>query len=137
MNTNQIPETARSMTRRDFLKTSSVAASAAALGVGCRSTKTQNAAPAAATTAVALSIERAAHAAGSDTLKVGMIGCGGRNSGAAVQALTADKGARLVAMCDIFRDRIEAKREEIKKASGDQAQVDDDHCFTGFNGYKA
>ena len=45
-----------------------------------------------------------------------MVGCGGRCAGAAGQALTADPGARLVAMCDIFRDRIEAKRDEIKAA---------------------
>ena len=105
-----------SITRRQFLKTSTVAASATALG--------------------ALEISRTAHAAGSDTLKVGMIGCGGRNSGAAAQALTADPGARLVAMCDIFRDRVEGKREEIKKAKGEQVCVNDDHCFTGFDGYK-
>ena len=99
-----------------FLRTSTVIASATALG--------------------ALDISRSAHAAGSDTLKVGMIGCGGRNSGAIVQALTADPGARLVAMCDIFRDRVEGKREEIKKAKGEQVSVDDAHCFTGFDGYK-
>ncbi len=104
------------LTRRQFLKASTVAASATALG--------------------ALEISRSAHAAGSDLLKVGMIGCGGRNSGAVAQALTADPGARLVAMCDIFRDRIENKREEIKKAKGDQVCVSDDQCFTGFEGYK-
>ena len=65
-----------------------------------------------------------------------MIGCGGRNSGAAVQALTADPGTRLVAMCDLFRDRLETKREEIKKAKGDQVCVEDANCFTGFDGYK-
>jgi predicted dehydrogenase len=81
-------------------------------------------------------IERAAHPGGSDVLKVGMIGCGGRNAGAAAQALAADPGARLVAMCDIFRDRIEAKREEIRAARGAQVAVDDAHCFTGFDGYK-
>lgn len=102
--------------RREFLKTTATAASATALG--------------------SLDVARSAYAAGSDTLRVGMIGCGGRNSGAAVQALTADKGARLVAMCDIFMDRVKAKREEIKKQKPDQVAVDDDHCFAGFDGYK-
>jgi predicted dehydrogenase len=78
----------------------------------------------------------AAFAAGSDTLRVGMIGCGGRNAGAAVQALEADPGARLVAMCDIFMDRVQAKREAIKAQKGDQVAVDDAHCFTGFDSYK-
>jgi predicted dehydrogenase len=104
------------VTRRDFLKTSTALASATALGT--------------------LDLSRSAHAAGSDSLKIGMIGCGGRNSGAIVQALTADPGARLVAMCDIFRDRVEGKREEIRKAKGEQVSVDDAHCFTGFDGYK-
>jgi predicted dehydrogenase len=105
-----------SISRRHFLKTSAAAASATAFAT--------------------VDLSRSAHAAGSDTLKVGMIGCGGRNSGAAVQALTADPGARLVAMCDIFKDRIEAKRQEIRNARGEQVSVSDDHCFTGFDGYK-
>ena len=77
MNDQKIPE--KTFTRRDFLKTSTVAASAVAVG--------------------SLDVSRSAHAAGSDIIKVGMIGCGGRNAGAGVQALTADPGARLVAMC--------------------------------------
>jgi myo-inositol 2-dehydrogenase/D-chiro-inositol 1-dehydrogenase len=104
------------ITRRDFLKTSTVAASAAAIGT--------------------LDLSRSAHAAGSDIIKVGMIGCGGRNSGAGAQALAADPGARLVAMCDIFRDRVEGARANIKQARGAQVTVDDAHCFTGFEGYK-
>jgi len=102
------------LTRRAFLKSSTVAA--AALGT--------------------LDISRYAHAAGSDIIKVGMIGCGGRNAGAAAQALTADPGARLVAMCDIFLDRIHAKREAIKAQKSAQVIVDDAHCFTGLDGYK-
>jgi len=104
------------ISRRDFLKTSTVAASAAAIGT--------------------LELSRSAYGAGSDTLRVGMIGCGGRNAGAAVQALSADPGTRLVAMCDIFRDRVNAKRDEIKAQKGEQVTVDDAHCFTGFDGYK-
>ena len=105
-----------SVTRRDFLKTSTAAAAATALG--------------------SLNLARTAHAAGSDTIKVGMIGCGGRNAGAIVQALTADKGARLVAVCDIFMDRIQEKLTAIRGAKPDQVLVDNNHCFTGFGGYK-
>ena len=108
-----LPQT---ITRRDFLKTSAVTVSAAAVGT--------------------IDLSRSAHAAGSDIIKVGMIGCGGRNSGAAAEALTADPGARLVAMCDIFRDRVEGKLAEIKAAKGAQVTVDDAHKFTGFDGYK-
>ncbi len=101
-------------TRRDFLKASTGVASASVLG--------------------ALNI--GAYAGGSDIIRVGMIGCGGRNTGAASQALAADKGTRLVAMCDILMDRIKAVREIIRKERGSQVVVDDDHCFAGFDGYK-
>lgn len=113
---NSDPTSAGSpISRRQFLRTSA-AASAGAVAT--------------------LELSRSAYASGGDTLKVGMIGCGGRNSGAAVQALTADPGARLVAMCDIFRDRIQSKRQEIKNVRAEQVSVDDAHCFTGFEGYK-
>ncbi|MBL7154450.1 MAG: Gfo/Idh/MocA family oxidoreductase [Phycisphaerae bacterium] len=103
-------------TRRDFLKASTIAASAAVSG--------------------SLAIGNSVFAAGSDIIRVGMVGCGGRNTGAAAQALTADKGARLVAMCDIFMDRVKHKRDIIKQQKGDQVVADDDHCFAGFDGYK-
>lgn len=103
-------------TRRDFLKQSAVVASATVAG--------------------SQFIARNAHAAGSDLLRVGMIGCGGRNKGAAAEALTADPGARLVAMCDIFMDRVKDKRALLKAQFNDQVVADDDHCFAGFDGYK-
>lgn len=103
-------------TRRDFLKASTVAASAAVSG--------------------ALGISHSVFAAGSDIIRVGMVGCGGRNTGAADQALNADSGARLVAMCDIFMDRVKDKRRILKGQKKDQVVVDDDHCFAGFDGYK-
>ncbi len=102
-------------TRRDFLKSSAVMA-AAATGINA--------------------IAKSAYAAGSDIIRVGMIGCGGRNTAAAVQALTADPGARLVAMCDIFMDRVKAKREQLREKMKDQVTVGDDYCFMGFDGYK-
>jgi len=132
---NQTP-TPQPLTRRDFLKTSAVAASATAMGVGCRTTKTKPAVETAAAGATTLAVEQAAHAAGSDIIKVGMIGCGGRNSGAAGQALSADPGARLVAMCDILRERVDKARAAVKQAKGDQVTVDDAHCFVGFDSYK-
>ncbi len=104
-------------TRRDFLKTSTMMTSAAMAGT--------------------LGLSSRAFAGGSNILRVGMIGCGGRCTGAAAQALTADPAARLVAMCDIFMDRIErAKKAILEAGKSDQIQVDDDHRFTGFDGYK-
>jgi len=109
-------ESNSTVSRRSFLKSSAAAASVAGLAT--------------------LDISRFAHAAGSDTIRVGMIGCGGRNAGAAAQALTADKGARLVAACDIFMDRIQGKLAEIKKSRPDQVAVEAGSCFTGLDGYK-
>jgi predicted dehydrogenase len=78
------------------------------------------------------------HAAGSSTIKVGLVGCGGRGTGAAEQALTADSGARLVAMADAFPDYLEKSLSELKDSSTVGARVDvpKDRQFTGFDGYK-
>jgi hypothetical protein len=65
-----------------------------------------------------------------------MIGCGGRNSEAGAQALTADNGTRLVAMADVALDRVQETRSALKVKFPDQVAVDDDHCFAGYDGYK-
>jgi predicted dehydrogenase len=83
-----------------------------------------------------LSIGRSAHAHGSDILKLGLIGCGGRGSGAAANALNADANARLVAMADVFPDRIQAARKNLRAVKKDQVAVDDDHCFVGLDAYR-
>ena len=86
----------------------------------------------------ALSVRRSAHAAGSDVIRLGLVGCGGRGTGAAVQALSADPGARLVAVSDAFADRLEAALANMKKRDGvaERVVVDADHRFTGFDGYR-
>ena len=78
----------------------------------------------------------AVHAAGDDVVKIGMIGSGGRCSGAAAQAMKAHPSVRLVAMADVFMDRVKAKREVLRKQAPKQVQVDDDYCFADFEGYK-
>src|SRR5262249_6738587 len=55
-----------------------------------------------------------AHAAGSDTLRIGLVGCGGRGTGAATQALSADKNTKLVAMADAFEDRLEESLSHLR-----------------------
>jgi predicted dehydrogenase len=83
-----------------------------------------------------LSIGRGAHAAGSDVLKVGLIGCGGRGTGAAGNALTADSQAKLVAMGDAFEDRLMNSRKALKSQFEDRIDVPDDRCFVGFDAYQ-
>src|SRR5205085_9359153 len=71
-----------------------------------------------------LALERSVHAAGNDTLKIGLVGCGGRGSGAAVQALRADKQVKLTAMGDAFADRIESSLAEIQKEADVRVKID-------------
>ncbi len=75
------------------------------------------------------------HGGGSDTLKVGLIGCGGRGSGAATQALAADPGVVLWAMADAFKDKLDAAVTNITAEAGDRVQVPPERQFTGTDGY--
>ncbi len=98
--------------RRDFLKTSAVATAAVAAH---------------------------AHAAGADdTIKVALIGCGGRGTGAATQALNADKNVKLVAMGDAFADRLEQSLAALQRDKDIAGKIDvkDDKKFVGFDAYK-
>ena len=90
----------------------------------------------AAPAAAALPIARGAHAAGGDILKVGLVGCGPRGTGAAMNALRADKNARLTAMADLFPDMLRSSLRNIRREAGPQVAVDDDHCFLGFDAYQ-
>jgi predicted dehydrogenase len=105
-----------SQTRREFLRRS-VLSGAAAYG--------------------ALSLARTAHAAGDDVIKIGLIGCGGRGSGAAVNALHADPNTRLVAMGDAFADMLESTHRNLKASDvGDRVLVEPDHRFVGLDAYQ-
>ncbi|MBU6178341.1 MAG: Gfo/Idh/MocA family oxidoreductase, partial [Verrucomicrobia bacterium] len=101
----------------------------------------------AAGAAAALPAELCAQVAGSDAVKVGLIGLGGRGSGAIVQNLTASDSARLIAVADAFQDKIDGggKRaaglpkiqEQIEKM-GKSAQIDvpKSRQYAGFDAYK-
>ncbi|MCX7886951.1 MAG: Gfo/Idh/MocA family oxidoreductase [Verrucomicrobiae bacterium] len=83
-----------------------------------------------------LDVGRFAHAEGSGIIRVGVIGCGGRGAGAARDAMNAGGDVRLVAMCDVFMERVKQKLELLKRTNPDQVQVDAAHCFDGLDGYK-
>ncbi len=87
--------------------------------------------------AATLGAGRMAHAAGDDALKVALIGCGGRGTGAAVNAARADKNVKITALCDTFADRIQHCRNVLSRQIGDKLAVTDDQCFDGFDGYKS
>jgi predicted dehydrogenase len=103
-------------TRRDFLKTTGAVAAASALsGVTIPSV----------------------HAAGSDVINIGLVGCGGRGTGAAANALSAKGGPlKLVAMADVFKDRLDSSLDAIKSEHADKVDVPDDRKFIGFDGFK-
>ena len=115
-NTSVVTPTA---SRREFLK----AGAAAAVAAG--------------TLAGEFALAPAVHAAGSDVLRIGLIGCGNRGTGAAVQALKADPNTRLVALADAFTDRLDYSRETLQKSEvGGRVAVDNDHSFVGFDAYQ-
>jgi myo-inositol 2-dehydrogenase/D-chiro-inositol 1-dehydrogenase len=76
-------------------------------------------------------------AADSDkTLKIGLIGCGGRGTGAAMQALSADPHVELAAVGDLFEDRAQNSLEQLRKKTPDKVKVPPEHCFVGFDAYQ-
>jgi predicted dehydrogenase len=80
----------------------------------------------------------AVHAAGDESIKVGLIGCGGRGSGAAKQALLADSGARLWAMADVFEDRLTTSLGSLSQDEKIAAKIDvpRQRQFVGFDAYQ-
>jgi predicted dehydrogenase len=77
------------------------------------------------------------HAAGDSLIQVALVGCGGRGSGAAAQALSTKGGPiKLVAMADVFPDRLNGSFGELKKNAGDKVDVPEERKFIGFDAYK-
>jgi len=72
----------------------------------------------------------------SNTLKVGLIGCGGRGAGAASQAIQADPNVILTAMGDVFQDRLDESYNALLELHPDKVKVDKAHRFIGFDAYK-
>ncbi|GAB4109171.1 MAG: Gfo/Idh/MocA family oxidoreductase [Acidobacteriota bacterium] len=67
-------------------------------------------------------------------LKAGLIGCGGRGTGAAVDFLSAGPNLQIVALADLFQDQIDACRKQLKEQKG--VEIADDHCFVGWDAYQ-
>jgi predicted dehydrogenase len=82
------------------------------------------------------SVLAAADAKSDDVLRIGLIGCGSRGSGAALDAIKADSNVQLVAMADVFRDKLNASKERLQKVMGEKYAVEEDHEFVGFDAYK-
>ncbi|OHB72504.1 MAG: hypothetical protein A2V70_00850 [Planctomycetes bacterium RBG_13_63_9] len=102
--------------RREFLRVTAVAGAATVGG---------------------LALARSAHAAGNEEIRIGMVGCGGRCSGAAAQALGLGKDVKLAGMVDVFENRMQVSRQWFQANFGDQFVATDEACAHGLQGYKA
>jgi predicted dehydrogenase len=103
------------LSRRDALKTTTAVAATALAGVAIP----------------------AVHAAGSDTIQVALVGAGGRGTGAAENALRTRSGPiKLVAVADVFQDKLDRALRSLQGEFGAQVDVPKDRQFIGFDGYK-
>jgi predicted dehydrogenase len=100
------------LTRRDFIKKSAVAGAALASGTN------------------------RIFAAGSDKIRIGVIGCGGRGTYDTGNCLNCAEGVELVAMGDLFKDRVDRCRRTLKRNLSDKVKVTEDTCFVGWDAYK-
>jgi predicted dehydrogenase len=108
--------------RRDFIKRSSILVASGAV---------------AGAFASQLNIARAAHAYGSDMIKLGLVGCGGRGQGAAVQALNTTGGdVKLTALADAFPDAVQRAIRGIGGTHKDKMDIPQERQFSGFDAYK-
>jgi predicted dehydrogenase len=73
---------------------------------------------------------------GTKAIKVGLVGCGGRGTGAAAQALKADDFSNLTAMADVFQERIDESVERLKRMHKDKVQVASSSMYVGLDAYK-
>jgi len=75
-------------------------------------------------------------AAGSDKIRIGLIGCGSRGTGAAANCLASSPGVELIALADVFPDHTEAALSQLKKDHPGAVTATKETCFTGFDAYK-
>jgi len=89
-----------------------------------------------AAAAITLPIAQTAWAAGGETLKYGLVGCGGRGCGAAANAMHASTGNKLVAMADLWPDKLDQAAKRMSEEMDEQFDVPKDRRFTGIDAYK-
>ena len=98
-----------SISRRDFVKRTSVATAGLSAGL--------------------MASGNFAYAAGTDTLRVGLIGCGGRGTGAARDAVVSSPGVEIYAMGDLFEDRLNQSKQLLQEAVGEALNVSESRSF--------
>jgi predicted dehydrogenase len=112
------PEASKRPSRRTFIRNSSLLVAGGAV-------------------AGQLSLARSAHAINNEELKIGLIGCGGRGTGAVANALTTKGPLRVITMADAFQDNIDRAINSLSKGeNGDKIDVPPERQFTGFDAYQ-
>jgi myo-inositol 2-dehydrogenase / D-chiro-inositol 1-dehydrogenase len=109
------PPNSNLTTRREFLKTSSAAVAGATL---------------------AGALARPGYAAEDNTIKIALVGCGGRGTGAAAQALSTKGPTKLWAVADVFDHRLQSSLANLKNAHEKQLDVPPERQFIGLDGYR-
>jgi predicted dehydrogenase len=121
---------AQPFSRRDFLRTTAVLAGTS-LVTGCATTPKTGAPQ----TVGAPAIAHAQHKA--PRIRVGVIGCGGRGTGAALDCLKSSPNIEIVALGDLVKDRVDESRKHLTESDvADKIKVTDDTCFVGFDAYR-
>ena len=129
MNNSQHSDPEAIVTRREFVRGSAAIAAAAVTG------RLAAQVPSMRTVKDAPSSPDAAGA----TYKVGIIGCGGRGTGAAANALEACSGVQIVALADVFHDHLDNARKQLSSLPNgwaERARIDDSRCYVGFDAYQ-
>ncbi len=102
--------------RRGFLKSSAVAAAGTSMLTN-------------------LSVVRAAHVSSDETIRIGLVGCGGRGRGAADQAMNTTGPTKLVAVADAFEDNLQSAVNTLKRQHGEKVDVPKERQFVGLDAY--
>ena len=110
----------KTLSRREFVTSSVATLSIAAVSAGCAS----------------MTKRTAAFTPIPERIRVGMIGCGGRGTGAAINCVTACSNVEIYAMGDLFEDRLTKSQERLEEKVSEALNVHSDRCFVGFDAFQ-
>ncbi len=116
----QPPEGGKKLSRREFVKSSAATLSVAALSVGCASVAKRT----------------PAYTPIPEKIRMGIIGCGGRGTDAAINCVTAAPQIEICALGDLFEDHLAKSKAKLQEKAGEALNIANDRCFVGFDAYQ-